>query len=169
MWTRCVKRELLKAFMFVSERLCYTEDVLFNIALSKYIKTIEYIPEPLYNYYVTKGSLTNTYRKNMWDMLMYRQNWIRDYSEKNRLGNKAAERFLKSNWSAIQMACNNACKNQFDGDKEIRDIYEFANATGMFKNIGLYFKYMSVTEKIRFILLKIKAFKLYYKLFNHIS
>lgn len=169
MWTRCIKKKLLQTHMFISERLCYTEDILFNLALSRSVKTIEYIPEALYNYYVTQGSLTNKYRKNMWEMLIYRQEWISNYCKENQLEDVAAERLLKSRWSAIQTACNNACKNENHGDREIQDICKAARESGTLKKIGKYFGYMSINEKVRYALLKLKAYKLYYRLFagNH--
>ena len=163
-WTRCIRRNVLSDEMFISERVCYTEDVLFNLAISRKICSISYIRKPLYYYCMKANSLTNRYRKNMWDMLLYRQNWITNYCRTYNLLAIAANRIERSWWSAIMISVDNACgiKDYHLAKKEIKRIVSYNNTQywlfRVWKNIGS----IPFEEKIKLFFLSLKMYHFYY-------
>lgn len=163
LWTRCIKKSLLTEEFFISERECYTEDILFNIMLSKKIQKISYISKPLYYYCITENSLTNRYRTGMWKMFSYRQNWITNYVRDNKLVSQARERIERSWWSAIMMSFDNACST--DLKNALNEMREIRNDKNI--NIGLngarkHFSLLSKNEKLKCILIYMKCYRLYY-------
>lgn len=165
-WTRCIKREILSDDVFISERKCYTEDVLFNIAISHHVKSMIYIQQPLYYYCVVENSLTNRYRENMWEMLIFRQHWIISYCKKYQLMDKAKERLDRSWWSAIMMSFDNICLLDSYSDVKkkmqlIRNSIEYKNEIG---NVIRNRKLVSRMEKIKYFLIKNKLYYIYFLL-----
>lgn len=79
LWLRMFKRSLLTDDLFVSERLVYQEDLVLTTRIFKRINRIAVVDEPLYNYCVNQGSLTQCYRPNAWEMMMN----LRDDLEKD--------------------------------------------------------------------------------------
>lgn len=164
LWTRCIKRSCIKDEMFVSERKCYTEDMLFNMAIGGQIKTLSYIEKPLYYYCITENSLTNRYRRNMWDMLLYRQHWLMRYCEKYGYINKAQSFIERSWWSAIMMACDNACSSGTisDARKEMKVIRENKESIFYLGIIRNKYSLMSRKEKIKFRVISLRLYNVYY-------
>lgn len=167
-WTRCIKRKILSDKMFISERECYTEDVLFNIELSCNISSIVYIEQPLYYYCVTDNSLTNRYRNNMWDMLLFRQKWITDYCEKHHLTSRATSRLERSWWSAIMMGFDNACNSVSvqSSVEEMRRIRQNQSTISCIESVKKQCSILPRNEKIKLILVAFKLYYIYY-LFKH--
>lgn len=163
-WARCIKKSILVDELFVSERVCYTEDVLFNLAISRKLHSISYIRKPLYFYCIKTNSLTNKYRENMWDMFLYRQKWIMDYCYTYNLLDVAANRIERSWWSAIMISVDNACliNDYYLARKEMKRIVLYRNAQYLFhkrwKNIGR----IPHREKIKWVLLLLKMYHVYY-------
>lgn len=163
-WARCIKRDILVDELFISERICYTEDVLFNLGISRKLHRISYIRKPLYFYCVKMNSLTNKYRKNMWDMFLYRQKWIIDYCSKYSLLDVAANRIERSWWSAIMISVDNACmiKNYYLARKEIKRIVLHPIAQDLIYKKWKNIQSLSLGEKIKWILLALKMYRIYY-------
>lgn len=66
-WGHIYKKEFLKdkVLSFVSERIIGSEDYLFNLCALADAGSIHVIKDPLYNYRLREGSLTQRYRKNL--------------------------------------------------------------------------------------------------------
>lgn len=165
-WTRCIKREKIFDEIFISERMCYTEDVLFNIALSQEIKSVVYVEQPLYYYCINENSLTNRYRSDMWKMLQFRQKWISDFLIYNDIMSVAEERFSRSWWSAIMIAFDNAClrDDYISAKKEMKEIRNNTDVNNWLKIVKKKKKFLSVKEKVKLGLIRVKCYKMYYKL-----
>lgn len=56
-----------EAIQFTSERETLSEDILFNIQISKIAHSIRCLDEVLYCYYLTEGSLTSSYRADRFE------------------------------------------------------------------------------------------------------
>lgn len=163
-WARCIRKNILSDEMFVSERVCYTEDILFNLAISRKLRSISYIRKPLYFYCVNTNSLTNRYRENMWDMLLYRQKWIIDYCRTYNLLEGAANRIERSWWSAIVISVDNACGiNDYHlAIKEIKRIVSYNNIYYWLLRVWKNIRVISFQEKIKLGLLSLRMYHIYY-------
>lgn len=53
---------------YISERIVYSEDILFNIEAYSKARKVTIIPEIVFYHLVVEGSLSQGYRKNMFDM-----------------------------------------------------------------------------------------------------
>lgn len=69
MWLRLFRKEVVTTDLFVSERAVYQEDLAFSARIVKTLKRIVVVNEPLYDYFVNSGSLTQKYRDNAWQMM----------------------------------------------------------------------------------------------------
>lgn len=168
LWLRCIKKAVLSNDMFISERECYTEDVLFNLALSFRIKSVDYIKMPLYYYCINENSLTMSYRENMWKMLQFRQNWIEQFCKKQSIINQACQRFERSYWSSIMIAFDNSA-NQKDFvlvKQQMQEIRESEDVKKMICIVRKKIFSLSFNEVIKFVLISLKQYRLYWKIKN---
>lgn len=69
MWLRLIKRSILSEEFFVSERICYQEDLVFSARIFKKLKRVVISDTPLYDYCINQGSLTLKYRESAWEMM----------------------------------------------------------------------------------------------------
>lgn len=168
LWIRCIKKNILNEQMFVSERICYTEDVLFNLSISYKINTVSYIKKPLYFYCLNNYSLTMKYRENMWKMLKFKQQWIYDFCKENNIIGQAVDRYEKSFWSSIMIAFDNATKvkeyklakaqmEEIRNDKEVRRY--------LVQTIKKIFM-LSYNEVIKLILIYFRQYRVYWAFKN---
>lgn len=166
LWLRCIKKSLITDNMFISERKCFTEDVLFNLSISLKLKHVEYINKPLYYYCINQGSLTNRYRSQLWSMLQYRQKWIESFCEENKITTEAKARIERSWWSAIMIAFDNACiqKSYINVRREMREIRENNETKNMLIYVGKNKHFLNRVEMIKYLLIKYKMYAIYYTL-----
>lgn len=68
LWIRLMKRSLIQASFFGSERKFFLEDHYFDLLYADGVNTISVVNEPLYYYCFNEASLSNRYRKNKWEM-----------------------------------------------------------------------------------------------------
>lgn len=170
LWLRCIKRNLIEDSFFISERICYTEDILFDLLINKKIENYFYLDKTLYNYCLNKESLTNRYRENMWSMFEFRYKWIHEYCEKNRIMSLASERLDTLIWNSCIEAINNLCKNNDyslakKGFKEIRNnkiVYYILKKIRNKMNLSTH-------DKLQYIIIKYRLFFLYYQYKNIIK
>lgn len=107
---RMFKSGILNKDCFVSEREFFTEDDLFNLIIAPKCKKIAIIHEPLYYYWQNMQSLTNSYRKNAWEMLLKRYHFCVDYCQKLKLRDIAKDRLDFNLFVSICFCVENACK-----------------------------------------------------------
>ena len=165
-WLRCVRRCVLREEMFISERLCYTEDVLFNLELSRRIRSFVYVREPLYYYCITPASLTNRHRRNMWQMLCYRRSWIRDFCTRENLWPLARERFEHCCWTEIIMAFQNACLADDCGEaiRQMRTIRNTPDTGAMLRSAAKAVRGAPMSDRLRHHLIRLRLYRVYYLL-----
>ena len=163
-WLRCVRRSVLREEMFVSERLCYTEDVLFNLELSRHIRSFVYIQEPLYYYCIMPASLTNRHRRNMWQMLRYRRSWIRDFCTRENLWPLARERFEHSCWTEVIMAFQNACLLTDCGEavRQMRTIRNTPDTGSILCAAAKAVRSAPLGDQLRHHLIRLRLYRVYY-------
>lgn len=65
---RLFKRSLIQKEFFVSERIYFKEDHIFDLLYGDYTSKIAVVNEALYSYCFNENSLTNVYRVNKWEM-----------------------------------------------------------------------------------------------------
>lgn len=68
-WRQLFKRSIIGDIRFKSERKYFAEDVMFDFDIYPKCNTISVVNKPLYFYRYNDQSLSNKYRKNVWDML----------------------------------------------------------------------------------------------------
>lgn len=111
-WINIYKAELLKKteLQFQSERICLSEDILFNLNYSLLCKRIVRIPGCQYNYRYNPVSLSSTFRKNrIWQT----QNLYRDMEEiveSEGLRTRAGWRMERSYMMDLRHSLMQACK-----------------------------------------------------------
>lgn len=69
MWLRIFRRDVINTDFFISERNVYKEDLVFSAKILSLINKLVVVNIPLYNYFITPGSLTQKYRENARDMM----------------------------------------------------------------------------------------------------
>lgn len=77
-WKNMYRMNLLKInnIKFTSERLIYTEDQVFNLAVYTKAHAIKTISDVIFFHLIVEGSLSQGYRKNMFDMVKERYTHI---------------------------------------------------------------------------------------------
>lgn len=164
LWLRCIRKDLIEEDFFISERKCYTEDILFDLLINNKIINYYYLDKELYNYCLNLESLTNRYRENMWDMMKYRFNWINNYCKKNNILDLADERLKRLMWISSLEAINNLCKsNDYkSAQKEFKTIRNSEIVFNILKIIKKQKIKLSIHEKIQYLIIKYRLFFLYY-------
>lgn len=110
-WSHVYKREYIKQFSFVSERVIGSEDFLFNLTVYSYAESVLSIENCLYNYDYRPGSLVNRYRKNL--IVQYLELYNRFCQVLNDTGNFQKYRSQLANfyvWSSYWVSMGNECK-----------------------------------------------------------
>lgn len=82
-WAQVFKREVIGNQLFLSERKYYMEDLLFDLGYYLKVKKFAVLSAPLYNYRVVAGSLTNSYRKDLFDKFNNLFDYIKKYMDDN--------------------------------------------------------------------------------------
>ncbi len=97
-WIRLMKRELIQADFFRSEKEFFMEDHVFDLLYADHIQTISIVRAPLYYYCINQNSLTNRYRENKWDMYMNLRDFYLSFIGERKIDDcqKRMESFLLS-------------------------------------------------------------------------
>lgn len=82
-WLRLYRKSILSQHCFVSERLCYTEDLFFQFYALLNAKGVSVTEKPLYHYIINDNSLTQKYRKNKLQMVSNRLKMVKSYCSEN--------------------------------------------------------------------------------------
>ncbi len=82
-WAQIFKREYIGENPFLSEREYYMEDLLYDLDYYKKANKAVFISDALYNYRIVDGSLTNTYRENLFDKFNLLLNYLWTYMVNN--------------------------------------------------------------------------------------
>ena len=125
MWLRLFKKSIVTADLFVSERAVYQEDLVFSARIVKTLERVVVINEPLYNYFVNSGSLTQKYRDNAWQMMSNLANEVsiafKEYPNELTIERKYSQIFF-----AVHFTLMNASRMDFHSFKK-----EFRRVRGM--------------------------------------
>ena len=166
LWIRCIKKSLIDESFFISERICYTEDILFNMMLNLKIENYYYLNKPLYNYCVNEESLTTSYRNDMWKMFKYRYDWIYSFCSEHNILDISKERINVLLWYSVTQAFDNASKlpNLIKARKIMKNI---RNDEVCKKNLNYMVKLnrnniVNRIDKIKLFLIKYRMYILYY-------
>lgn len=84
-WLRLYRKSVIVEECFVSERVCYTEDLFFQFNALMRARRVRIISLPLYHYVVTSQSLTLRFRENKWQMVKKRYDMVVDFCEANKV------------------------------------------------------------------------------------
>lgn len=82
-WLRLYRKDIISDNCFVSERICYTEDLFFQFNALKLSRKVKIISTPLYHYVLTEQSLTQKYRSNKREMLANRYALVEEFCNTN--------------------------------------------------------------------------------------
>lgn len=163
MWVRLFKREFIEDSFFVSEREYFTEDDIFNIKYALKCNKISIIDVPLYHYCFNENSLSNSYRKNKFDMLIHRADYICDYLKRQRLS-VSNDRIIMMYLSALFLGIDNEVLlgNKESFRKKVITMMEYSSIKKHFKLSNL--KYMSNSSILSFLLLKLRFYNLLFEI-----
>jgi len=157
---RLFKKSLIQRSFFGSERIFYKEDHVFNLLYGDEIEKIAVINEPLYYYCFNGESLSNSYRKNKWQMYKNLYAFYRDYMVKR--GYDAEERINNYIVSSVFATVDNAvltgtytCFN-----KEIDELVNDPLANNTIHDCKI--SEIGLSQKITMLLLRFKFYKLLY-------
>ena len=77
------KREAIGNLRFKSEREYFAEDIVFDIEIYSKVKSFAVVNEPLYFYRYVESSLSNRYRKNLFEKLARLLDFMTSYATEN--------------------------------------------------------------------------------------
>ncbi len=166
LWIRCIKKYLIDDSFFISERICYTEDILFNMMLNLRIDNYYYLDKSLYNYYINEESLTTSYRNNMWEMFKYRFEWIYSFCLEHNILDLSKERINVLLWYSVTQAFDNASK--LSNLIKARELMKTIRSDEICKKSLNYMdkqkenNIINKTDKIKLFLIKYRMYSLYY-------
>lgn len=157
-WLRLYDKSVLSRGDFVSEREYFTEDDIFNLIVLKKVQKIAFINEPLYYYWQGPSSLTQSYRKDCWNMLLKRYFFCCEYCLKNDIIQIAKDRLDFALFQAVSFSIDNICKlhDYFAFKKEIIQICSNDEVKSLFKQINK--KLMSKSQLLLYYLIKIRMY-----------
>ncbi|WP_211289573.1 putative glycosyltransferase EpsJ [Sporomusa silvacetica DSM 10669] len=161
-WMRLFRAGILGEDCFVSEREFFTEDDLLNLIIAARCKKISIVNEPLYYYWQNEQSLTNSYRKDAWNLLINRYYYCLDYVQKNSLSKEAKTRLHFNLFGSICYCIENAAKNSNSqlGINEIMNILNYAETGELLKSINI--NLMRNGQKLLYIMCRCKMYWLLY-------
>lgn len=171
-WKNIYRRELLlqNRILFLSERLIYAEDLLFNLKAFAHAERLCVINQPYYHYRYNVSSLSNVYRAdfNRMNLLLYRE--IEQFTEKYGLGGDCEDLLHKRMIEMTFAMVINVLKprNPAGTGKKIRQIREVlklpqvSQAVGRLESQGLPF-----ARKLMHFCLKKKLSCLIYLIFKY--
>ena len=81
-WLNVYKKEIIDLYnlLFRSERIYYHEDEIFLLDFLLHANTVSFVDEPLYHYEYNGSSLSNCYRKTLWEMSQQLIEIFREFS-----------------------------------------------------------------------------------------
>ncbi len=82
-WLRLYRKSVITEKCFVSERVCYTEDLFFQFFTLLNAAGVAVSDKPIYHYIITEQSLSQKYRKNKLQMLKNRYEMVKEYCVQN--------------------------------------------------------------------------------------
>ena len=150
------KRDLIGEQRFLSEREYYMEDLLFD--LNYYLKAERFgvSDMPLYSYRIVPGSLTNSYRKNLFEKFSKLFDYVSDYMDANGYENEK-DRLLRRAFNLSKAAVLNIKSapemSTRDKKKSIKEIAENKYIKSAVKKL----RFSGIKNKAYSFLLKIKA------------
>ena len=160
---RLYHKELLKSEFFLSERDYFKEDHVLNLLYSDCLNTIGIVNKPLYNYYNNAASLSNSYRKNKWQMYCNLLSWYKSFIKTRKLDgtDRRLSNFVKiSIFSTIDNAVNSGSYSSY-----ISEINELLLDTSFKRCLSSVKVSMSPnSHDISIILLKLHFTRLLYKI-----
>lgn len=156
---RLFRRNLIQKSFFGSERIYYKEDHVFNLLYGDCINKIAVVNEPLYFYCFNESSLSNSYRKNKWEMYKNLYQFNKGYLEKRHIS--AEERLDNFLVSAVFASADNAVMAGSYSEylKEINKICADPLAE---QAIHSDLKQMSVSHRITMVLLRCRMYAFLY-------
>lgn len=161
LWLRCLKKELIEENFFVSEKLCFTEDLLFNLLYVNKISNMYILQKNLYYYNVNENSLTNQYRRNLWEMLKFRYGWIKNYCDENNYTIELQKNLSFLLWSSLAISFDNATK--INSLIRARNEMKKIRTDDICSSFLLQkFRFKCYSDKVKYFLIKYKCYSLYY-------
>lgn len=162
-WRQLFKKELIINRTFKSEREYFAEDVVFDLEIYQECSTISVVNKPLYCYRYNEASLSNKYRKNIWNMLTnlldFKSIVIDDLSIKD----KSKNRVINETVRFVKFSVLNLGKTGCDLTKEekIGELKRIVSSKYS-KTVFSYSTIMNqdIKTRVLFLLLKFKLFRL---------
>lgn len=84
-WLRLYRKSIITKECFVSERICYTEDLFFQLNALRNATGVAISDKLVYHYVVTEQSLTQKYRNNKLQMVRNRLEMVKEYCYENHI------------------------------------------------------------------------------------
>lgn len=171
-WGHIYKNSFLKEnkLSFVSERVIGSEDYLFNLSVLVAARHIEVIEEPLYNYRLRPGSLTQGYRKDLPEKYteLYRQLRFH-YSQMGKLAHYQGRICNFYVWHLLHGTClaneyrNTEEHTRTEGRKNVRMFLKKPEFQQAVRNCDVHM--FSKSQKIQLLAMRLKVEPLFYWLF----
>lgn len=155
-WNKLYKKVLIKSYF--DQKLSLGEDLLFNLSYLKDVKTVTCVEDCLYNYYIGElGSLTNSYRDDMFSISTLQYNALRsfvnEYFNTNRefyIFEKVYMTNIFNSINGIVLYSNKRYKEKVDEIKQIinqKEVIKACSVTNfekaLYKLVNLFVKYKS--------------------------
>lgn len=160
LWSRMMLREYITDDCFVDENKVFTEDLIFDLQYVRQVKQIAVVNRPLYNYYLSGGSLTRKYRPNLWQM--YKNLYVEclNYCVNNKILNVSSQLstlLIGGVLHCVQQAAKHFKYKEFKKDyKLIQRDKEFRKILCSYSLSSEEFKCLIINDKI--VLLMVKYF-----------
>lgn len=152
MWLRMFKRNVLTKEMFVSERLVYQEDLVFSARNFKVLSRIVVVNQPLYNYFVNRGSLTQKYRDGAWNMMKSLTKEI-EYALKDYPLEEVNERKQSQILSSVHFTLMNAARLDYSSFKRE---FNFIIKDKTVKSVCRYFSLFTIRRAYIVLIISIR-------------
>lgn len=160
-WSHVYKKEYIKQFSFISERVVGSEDFLFNLTAYSYAESVLVIESCLYNYDYRPGSLVNRYRKDLITQYLELYNHfcqvLKDTENFRKYRRQLANFYV---WNSYWVSMGNECKitkehSKKDGKNNIKMLL---SQKEFHENLNLVsFREQPFKRKLILILLHIRA------------
>lgn len=161
MWLKMISKNIITEDLFVSERMVYQEDLVFNLLISNRLKRISLINKPNYVYCHNGTSLTEKYRSNAWSMQINLYNTISRFCENN--GYIVDDSLSRRLINAVVFNVRNASKSTYKTFvQDIKKMKRDSTYDVAFHNFKI--KNSSNSQKVIFGCLKFNLYYLLYKI-----
>lgn len=152
-WDSLFRKEIIDKhdIRFISERVVYSEDLLFKLEFMRYAKTIVSCDETLYQYRINDTSFTNGVKNVVVDRILNLYNFIIKHFETFLKNQGLEERIVNRTFFTLRFNIKKAASSD-----SFKEFYEYIYQSKKLYSILNCYKPNSIKNKLIYKLLKMK-------------